>query len=71
MKSVKEFIGYILVIIGFFLMAFANIAAIGTCLYDWAFNTTLALAAWNAFVLWAQMLGSGLAAFIIGKVLSD
>lgn len=71
MRDFKLLIGYILVIIGFVSLAVANIAAIGTGLYDWAFNTTLALAAWNAFVLWAKMIGFGFGSLIIGVILGE
>lgn len=63
--------GYILVIVGFFLLLFANLAALGTGLYDWAFNMDLAMAAWGAFVLWMKMIGAGLCSLIIGMILGD
>lgn len=71
MKELKLMTGYILVIVGFFLMVFANLVALGTGLYDWAFNTTLALAAWNGFVVWLKMIGVGLCSLIVGMILGD
>lgn len=71
MKEFKLLIGYILVIIGFFLLIAANITALGTGLYDWAFNTDLAMAAWGAFVLWLKMLGFGFASLIVGAILGE
>ena len=71
MRDFKLFIGYILIIIGFLLMAVANIAAIGTGLYEWAFNVDLPIAAWNAFVLWMQMMGGGVVSLIIGLILGE
>jgi len=71
MHDIKLMVGYILVIIGFFLMAFANLVAIGTCLYEWAFNVDLAHAAWGSFVLWMKMMGGGVVSLIVGLVLGE
>lgn len=71
MKEFKLMVGYILVIVGFFLMAFSNLVAIGTGLYDWAFNMDLAMAAWGAFVLWMQMMGTGIVSLLVGLVLGE
>lgn len=71
MKDIKLMIGYILVIVGFVSLVAANITALGVGLYDWAFTTTLALAAWNAFVLWLQMIGFGICSLIVGSVLGE
>ena len=71
MRDLKLMIGYILVIIGFLAIIAANLTALGVGLYDWAFNTTLALAAWGAFVLWLKMMGGGIAAVIVGAILGE
>jgi hypothetical protein len=71
MRDLKLAVGYILVILGWALLVGANITAIGVGLYDWAFNTTLALAAWGAFVLWLKMLGGGIVSLIVGLVLGE
>ena len=71
MREFKLLVGYILVIIGFVSMIAANLTAIGIGLYDWAFNTTLALAAWGAFVLWLKMMGGGILAIAIGSILGE
>lgn len=71
MREFKLLVGYILVIIGFVSMIAANLTAIGIGLYDWAFNTTLALAAWGAFVLWLKMMGGGILAIVIGAILGE
>ena len=71
MREFKLLVGYILVILGWALLVAANITAIGVGLYDWAFNTTLALAAWGAFVLWLKMLGGGLVSLFIGMILGE
>lgn len=71
MRDLKLMIGYILVIIGFFLIIAANITALGSGLYDWAFNADLAMAAWGAFVLWLKMIGTGVGSLIIGMVLGE
>jgi hypothetical protein len=71
MREFKLLVGYILVIIGFVSMIAANLTAIGIGLYDWAFNTTLALAAWGAFVLWLKMMGGGILAIAIGAILGE
>lgn len=71
MREFKLLVGYILVIIGFLAIIAANLTALGVGLYDWAFNTTLALAAWGAFVLWLKMMGGGIAAVIVGAILGE
>lgn len=71
MREFKLLVGYILVIVGFVSLAAANLTAIGVGLYDWAFNTTLALAAWGAFVLWLKMMGYGMLVLFIGIILGE
>lgn len=71
MKEFKLMTGYILVIVGFFLLAISNLVALGTGLYDWAFNMDLAMAAWGAFVLWMQMIGCGAVSLLVGLVLGE
>lgn len=71
MRDIKLAIGYILVIIGYFVLVAANITSIGVFLYDWAFNTTVALAAWGAFVLWLQMMGTGIVSLFVGLILGE
>lgn len=71
MREFKLLVGYILVIAGFVSLAAANLTAIGVGLYDWAFNTTLALAAWGAFVLWLKMMGFGAIVLFIGIILGE
>lgn len=71
MREFKLLVGYILVIIGFLAIIAANLTALGVGLYDWAFNTTLALAAWGAFVLWLKMMGGGILAIAIGAILGE
>lgn len=71
MREFKLLVGYVLVILGFVAMLVANLTAIGVCLYEWAFNATFAMAAWNAFVVWLQMIGGGLFAIILGAILGE
>lgn len=71
MHEIKLATGYILVIVGFVAVIAANLTAIGVGLYDWAFNTTLAIAAWHAFVIWVQMLVFGVGAMIVGAILGE
>lgn len=71
MREFKLLVGYLLVIAGFILLAAANLTAIGVGLYDWAFNTTLALAAWGAFVLWLEMMGCGMLVLFVGIILGE
>lgn len=71
MREFKLLVGYLLVIAGFISLAAANLTAIGVGLYDWAFNTTLALAAWGAFVLWLKMMGYGMIVLFVGLILGE
>jgi hypothetical protein len=71
MREFKLLVGYLLVIAGFISLAAANLTAIGVGLYDWAFNTTLALAAWGAFVLWLKMMGYGMLVLFVGLILGE
>lgn len=71
MRDLKLMIGYILVIVGFASLVFANIASLGVGLYDWAFNMELSMAAWGAFVLWLKMIGFGIGSLVIGMVLGE
>ena len=66
----KELIGSIFLLCGFALLLLANISAIGVGLYEWAYNLTLAQAAWTGFVLWVQMLAGGVASLIAGAILT-
>jgi hypothetical protein len=71
MREIKLLTGYLLVIVGFIAVIAANLTAIGVGLYDWAFNTTLALAAWHGFVIWLQMIGFGIGSIVIGAILGE
>ena len=71
MKNVLENIGAVLVIIGWAVLVLANVTAIGVGIYDWAFNTTLAMAAWEAFVLWIEMMIGGIVSLVSGMILMN
>lgn len=69
MKNMFDGFGAILVMLGWALLVLANVTAIGVGLYDWAFNTTLAIAAWEAFVLWIKMMAGGFVSLVTGMIL--
>lgn len=65
MKTVIYVISGILAVVGISMVALSTIVAIGNGLYVWANGLEFAQAAWNGFVIWIKMLGSGLAIFSI------
>ena len=68
-KTALEIVTTITAYIGIALMAFGTITSIGYFLYNWgALDLALGLSAWNAFVLWIQMIGGGLILFVLSIV---
>ena len=68
-KTALEIVTTITAYIGIALMAFGTITSIGYFLYNWgALDLALGLSAWNAFVLWVQMIGGGFILFVLSIV---
>ena len=70
LRSIRELIGIGLLIGGLIILAFTTIGHIGYALYLWADSIALATALWTAFKSWILSIIVGLAAAIIGKILT-
>lgn len=65
-KDILTIILMLMMIVGF---GGAQVSAIGVTIYDWAHDTSLSMALWNGFVIWAKLMAIGFVGFI-GAVLS-
>lgn len=62
-----EKIGYVVLIVGYFIAGLSTISAVGYGLYNWgSVGLELGPSAWLGFVLFLKMLGLGVATAILG-----
>lgn len=61
----REIINIVTMVLGFALLALAQLTSIGYVIYEWAYVTTFPLALWGGFILWLKMLGASIGLLII------
>ena len=61
----RDIINLITMVLGFALLALAQLTSIGYVVYEWAYVTTFPLALWGGFILWLKMVGAGIGLLVI------
>lgn len=61
----RDIINLITIVLGFALLALAQLTSIGYVIYEWAYVTTFPLALWGGFILWLKIVGAGIGLLLI------
>lgn len=61
----RDIINITTTVLGFALLALAQLTSIGYVIYEWAYVTTFPLALWGGFTLWLKMVGAGIGLLVI------
>ena len=61
----RDIINLITMVLGFALLALAQLTSIGYVIYEWAYVTTFPLALWGGFTLWLKIVGAGIGLLLI------